>query len=369
MVGKFIDRLFKKVWSDTDIEKYVGKNIQSYLTYAQDDNIRKFSASGGSTTAILIHGLEHGFFDGALVCKTVMVSGKVRTKFEVAVTKQDILEARGSKYVESNFTRDAIPQIKNFSGKVAVVGLPCDLSALTRLCRRDRVLASKVSLTIALVCGHNSRTDLIDEISTRLEKESGKKIVDYRFRVGHWRGFLEADLDDGSTIRKPTKFFNDYQNLHFFSERKCMSCHDHYGYVADITVGDVWLFKLKDNPIKHTGIIVRTNRGKSILDSSTFSGDIHSEGLDVREIMDGQSRIGPSHYNVTARHKVGKILGIKVKDTVNEKVSVATYINTFLSLLNIKVSSKPWGKKIIFSMPRIILKAYLYFKKALESYK
>jgi len=369
MFGKVIDRVFKKTWTDAEVQRYVGDYQNSYLTYALDESIRIKSASGGATSAILIHGLESGLFDGAVVCNTRVKEGKVRAYFTIATTKEMVLAARGSKYVETKFLHEVLPLIRAFSGRVSVAGLPCDLSALKRRCEKEPQLSSKIVLSIALVCGHNSRTTLIDEITSRLEREAKKKLVDYRFRVGHWRGQLEAEFEDGSVLSKPTKFFNDYQNLFFFSERKCMFCHDHYGYNADISVGDVWLFGLKNNPIKHTGVIVRSHRGQKAWESAVTANAVHSSEMDIRSIMDGQSRIGPSHYNDTARHKAGKMLGFKIKDTVAQPVSWHSYLNALITLANLRLSEKPWGQSLIFSTPRPLLKFYLYIKKALESLK
>ncbi|MEZ0121967.1 MAG: Coenzyme F420 hydrogenase/dehydrogenase, beta subunit C-terminal domain [Candidatus Reddybacter sp.] len=369
MLGNIIDNVLKKAWTDEDVQRYVGHYQNTYLAYAKDDCIRSKAASGGTTSAILIHGIETGLFDGAVVCNTLIKEGRVRAHFSIATNAQQVLAARGSKYVETRFLREVLPLIRSFDGKVAVVGLPCDISALQRRCNKEPDLAHKVALTFALVCGHNSRTELIDKITSRLEREAGKKLTDYRFRVGHWRGQLEAEFEDGSVLRKPTKFFNDYQNLFFFCERKCMACHDHYGYDADISVGDVWLFGLKNNPIKHTGVIVRSSRGEETWKRAVSADVVFSSELDVRSIIDGQSRIGPSHYNDTSRHKAGKLLGIKIKDTVSHPASWHSFLNAFITLANMRLSETPWGQSFIFAVPRPCLKFYLYIKKALESLK
>lgn len=369
MIGKVVDGLLKKTWTQEEIQMYVGEYKNAYLSYAQDLQIREKAASGGVTSALLIYGLQNNLFDGAIVAKTVILNGKVRVQFEIATTKEQILAARGSKYVETKFLQEVLPLIRAFNGRVAVVGLPCDITALTNRCSKEPLLNQKIALKIALVCGHNSRVELIDHVSSQIEKEAGKKIVDYRFRVGHWRGRLEAEFEDKSIVTKHTKNFNDYQNLFYFCEKKCMACHDHYGYAADISIGDVWLFRLKANPIKHSGLIIRTEVGELIYNSAVKSLLLNSTPLDVRDIMDGQSRIGPSHYNVSARVKAGKLLGIKLKDTVKQKVSWHEFLNAFMSLANMRLSEKKWGKKLIFYTPRTILKASLYFKKALESIK
>ena len=367
MLGKTAERLLRKNWSDDDVQRYVGDVEAAYLTYATAGEVRTTAASGGTTSAILIHGLAHGLFDGAVVCETIVIDGKVRPRFAIATTTEAVLAARGSTYVETRFVRDVLPLIREFDGTVAVVGLPCDITALRRHAARDPELDVKIALTIALVCGHNSRTELIDHVTDRLEHEVGASLTQYRFSVGHWRGRLEAEFDDGTLVSKPSREFKTYQNLYVCAERKCLSCADHYGYDADISSGDVWLYRLKSDPIKRTGIITRTARGQAVFDSAAGSGEVGSEGIDVRVIMDGQSRIGPSHYNVTARARAGRRLGVTVRDRVNARVSWHEYLNAVFSIGTMKLSETERGRGLIFRTPRPVLRAYLFVKKGLES--
>lgn len=368
MLGRGLDHLFKKIWSHEDVLRYVGEYRGAYQTYAESEEVRSLAASGGTTSALLIHGLENGDFDGAVVCETVIEQGKVRPQFSIATRASQVLAARGSKYVETRFLAEVVPLIQNFSGRVAVVGLPCDIAGLARSCAKDPALAEKVAVTVALMCGHNSRAELIDNITSRLEREAGSSIARYRFRIGHWRGKLVAEFEDGTVLSKPTKFFNDYQNLYFFCQRKCLSCHDHYGYHSDLSVGDIWTYKLKMDPIKYTGLIARTERGHCLFNRAIGTGDVFSKELDIREIMDGQSRVGPFHYNVSARSKAGKLFGIRIEDKVHQKVRWNEFLNAFITLLNFKISNLKFGKRVIFNIPRSLLRLSLYFKKLLESF-
>ena len=367
MLGKIADRVLKKTWTDEDIQRYVGTYRNAYLTHAEDPHVRARAASGGTTSAMLIQGLQAGDFEGAVVCNAVVQEGRVRAHFAIATTAEQVLRARGSKYVETAFLREGPALIHSFDGRVAVVGLPCDVTAVKRWCIRDPHLAQKVRFTFALVCGHNSRAVLIDRVTERLAHEVGQPLVDYRFRVGHWRGRLEAEFADGTVISKPYTYYSDYQNLFFFSERKCMACHDHFGYDADISVGDVWLFRLKDDPVKHTGVISRTEQGQKACEEAFAAGVVRASPVDIREIMDGQSRIGPFHFNVSARHKAGKLMGVRIKDTIHHPVSWHAYLNALITVLNLRLSETKWGRRVIFALPRPILKAGLYFKKGLES--
>lgn len=369
MLGEHLERWLKKDWTPVDVEHQVGEFRSTWLSHAQDPQVRAGAASGGSTSALLIEGLQRGFFEGAVVCTCVVEEGRIRARFQIMTTAEDILAARGSKYVETRFLHEVLPLIRNFDGRVAVVGLPCDISALRRHCEREPAIGEKLSLCVALVCGHNSRKALVDGITSKIERSTGKSIRDFRFRVGHWRGHLEAILEDGSVFRRPSSTFTDYQNLFYFCERKCMACHDHYGYAADLSMGDIWLYRLKSRPIKPNAVIVRTPLGEQCLQAAHESATLHLETIGIHDIMDGQARIGPAHYNVSARARAGRWLGIHLPDKLGVRVSWHAFLNALISLANMRLSETRAGRALIFALPRPALKLLLYFKKGLESLK
>lgn len=367
MFGKLIDRAVKKPWSSEEIRKYMGVTSGAFLTHASSAELREKAASGGSTTAILCALLETGHIDGAVVCRAEVIDSRVRARMIVATTVDEIRSAQGSKYVETPFLKEALPLIRAFHGRVAVTALPCDVSALRRHMQRDEALAQKVRLVIGVICGHNSRKELIDATVRRIEAQTGSPITRYRFRVGHWRGRLEAECANGQLFSRPSSHFNDYQNLFYFCQKKCMACEDHFGYETDLSVGDVWLYRLRADPIKHTAIITRNDSGDHAVRIACAQNAIVTEALDVEDILDGQSRIAPFHYNVSARAKVGRLLGIKLKDKVQEPVRWHSWLAALITMSNMKFSQSERRAKWIFRVPRPLLKCYLYALKGLET--
>jgi coenzyme F420 hydrogenase subunit beta len=366
-VGQYIDSLLRKKWSDAEIDKYIGKNHKyACLTYARDHKIRDGAASGGSVTSILINALENGLVGGVLVCKRVIEDQKVRPKFFIATTREEILAARGSCYVATEFVKEAKLLIDSFSGKLAVVGLPCNISALHRLSHNSSSLKGKIIVKISLLCGHNSRVDLIDKMTKRIGHHMRAKIISLNFRTGPWRGKTEAILEDG---RRVNLAFKLYQNLYFFSEGKCLYCNDHFGYDADISVGDMWLYRFRNSDTRPNGIIIRTTAGDEIFQASKKTGYISVLPSSYDEILDGQSRAAPFHYNVAARHLAGKLLGISIPDKFQERVKWHHFLAALIVLLNVQWSGSRHLAPIIFLMPKSLLKFYLFLLKGLQSLK
>jgi coenzyme F420-reducing hydrogenase beta subunit len=179
---------------------------------------------------------------------------------------------------------------------------------------------------------------------------------------------LRATFEGGENVETPFSRFSDYRNLYFFAQRKCHQCCDHFGFHSDLSAGDVWSPRMKELPVKHTAIITRSEFGQRLVEEATNDGILSTMEATAEEVCDGQARTLPFHYNTTARARVGRLFGLKIKDTVREKVRWNDYLVAFLAILNQRFSSTNWGRRLIMLTPRPLLKLYLYFFKALESF-
>lgn len=358
--------ILHKQWGPEVVRQYIGAYRQSYFAYAGDAAIRQQAASGGVITALLDFALSSGRIDGALVCTSQVIDGRVVPQFVIAADRRALLDAQGSKYIAVNFNRDALPLILAFKGRLAVVALPCDLSNLRRLAENDAEIREKVLFTIGLLCGHNSRPELTEMVVDKL-RPAGAALTDYRYRQGHWRGELEARFDNGDTIHKPFSYFSDYQNLFYFCQQKCHHCHDHAAYEADISIGDIWSLRMKENPIKHNAVIVRTEPGAALFEAALQAGAVRGQPEPIAEICEGQARSMPFHYNVSARARAGVKLGIAIKDSVSAPVRWYEYLTARMALRNEIRSRGSKGMKKVARIPRFILKLKLYVMKGLES--
>jgi coenzyme F420-reducing hydrogenase beta subunit len=365
--NRLIDNILKQNWDETQIIKFIGYYQKSFFGYASDVNIRENAASGGVVTAILWHLLSMNIIDGALVCRTVIKQGKVHPEFFIAKTLEDLLLSQGSKYISTRFSFEALPIIKDFKGDLAIVALPCDAKILHLYCKTHQETMEKIKCVITLFCGHLSTPELSTQIVEKLKPEHKAELINFRYRSGHWRGQLKATFQEDQIQIKPFSFFSDYQNLFFFSERKCLHCFDHTGYFSDISVGDIWLQEMKENPIKHSGIIAKTKIGLDFIQTAAENKSLIIIEKPINDIVESQSRSLKIHYNISARAKAGKLLGENIKDEVKEKVRVIDFLVAFLLMMNHKLTERQWGKKLVFLIPRPIIKLYLYFIKGLET--
>ncbi|GAB4321919.1 MAG: hypothetical protein Kow00117_10990 [Phototrophicales bacterium] len=366
MLKRIKRKIWTRKWTQEQLNKYIGNFQHVYFTYAADEALRARAASGGSTSALLVYLLETGQIDGAVVCRTVLIEGKPRPEFFIARTKDDIIAAQGSKYSAVYFAANAFPLIRAFEGKLAVVALPCDAKNLQRWREKHPEIDQKIACVITLFCGHNSEPELTDAIIKKLGHPAN--LVDYTYRFGHWRGNLKATYDDGTEIIKPFKYFSDYRNLYFFAQEKCHHCFDHYGYYCDISAGDIWSPEMKHDPIKHTCLITRSDVGQRIVETAVQAGALVAREESIVAVANGQARTMPFHYNITSRARVGRLLGLKIKDETKERVRWNDYLIAFIALFNERFSKTRIGRRIILMMPRPLIKLYLYLFKGLETF-
>jgi hypothetical protein len=124
---------------------------------------------------------------------------------------------------------------------------------------------------------------------------------------------------------------------------------------------------MKQNPIKHTALITCSDAGQRAVESALNSGALIGQKEPIEEVMDGQARTLPFHYNVSARAKVGRLFGERIPDHVQERVRWNEYIVAFIALFNERLSRSRWGQRLIMMIPKPLIKLYLYFMKGLES--
>jgi coenzyme F420-reducing hydrogenase beta subunit len=363
--GKIVDTLLRRKWTDERIRKYIGDHESSWLMYSQIDTIRENAASGGVITSLLSFLLENGEIDGALVLTSRVVANEVVPEYIIAKTREELMSAQGSKYLTTNFSRDAVPLIKSFEGRLGVVMLPCDSWTISRLIKNSEELRQKIVLRITVFCGHISDAGLT-RMMIEKRKPQGVSLEEFRYREGHWRGKTRYDLEGKPSVVKPFNEFSKYQNLYFYCARKCLRCHDHTGYDSDLSVGDVWLQAMKNNPIKHNAVIVRNAQTRQFLNRAIEKEYITGYQVPIEYIADAQSRSLPMHYNVSARAKAGKLLGIKITPPIEEKVRVVDFLVAYVILFNYRMTTTPQGRALLRKVPKQAILFYLYFLKGLE---
>ncbi|HVS12595.1 MAG TPA: Coenzyme F420 hydrogenase/dehydrogenase, beta subunit C-terminal domain [Thermoanaerobaculia bacterium] len=355
--------------ADPRSEYMVGPICSAVTGYASDADTRTGAASGGVVAALLLHLLESGEVTGCVTSRVVVRDGELDTETFIATTREEILDTRTSIYFEFDpFNLEVLERMRAHDGRLAVVGLPCDLSKLRRRCAKDPELAQRCHLLIGLYCAHTSRKELI----VRVLAKEGVEIADlerFRFRTGRWRGQMQLDFRDGSHREIPFPHYSLYQNLFVLSAAKCMACADHYAEDADLATGDVWTKEAKRHEIKHSIFVSRNARGKAALDAALEAGVLVGRPSTPHEVFRANRRAVIYHKAIDARARVWRLWGRTLKTPPgawparwNERLGALIVIGIE------ELSKRKWGLRLIFALPRRLVWCVLAFFKLLSHY-
>jgi len=352
---------------EPDVSTPLGHYHGVWLGYSASEEIRKNAASGGIVTGILEGLFKRGDIDGALVCRSEVENGQMKPKIYIAQSSDELRKAQTSKYYDIPVIQ-GLKAIQDFQGKVAVVGLPSQITAITRRMQKSSDLEKKIHVRIAIFCGHNSKEELLQRVLAK----RGIRMTDveqFFFRKGLWRGKSVVRMKDGSEIQFPFQEFSHYQNLHILSLDRCLNCFDHMGYYSDISTGDVWLGKEKKSPIKKSIFLSRTERGHEILQSLLKEGDLVGEATDRRTLYRSQKRSINYHYNQTARARLSKFFGIRVVERIDSKPRFRDYLAAVIVLTNHMISKNEKLLALFMKLPKVLIRGYVYLFKGLTHYE
>lgn len=258
----------------------LGSVEEAYIGYAKDQRTRTNGSSGGITSAILICALESGLIDGAIVVG-MNQEQPWKPQVKIAKTKEEIIEAAGSKYsvVPVN---SILQSLRKVSGKFALVGLPCHIRGL-QLARKHglEMISKKIVFTAGLFCGLNLRTTATAYLLRKIGIENPRTIEKLEYRHGYPGSFYVRLTNRECYVPK-----KDYEFLNLlFRYEACKYCNDLSNELADISIGDIFSLRSKD-PV---GVALsRSKIGENILKEASLVGDINLKKISINEVIESQ---------------------------------------------------------------------------------
>ena len=236
----------------------LGVYRESYALRNADESIRKRAQDGGVVTAILLHLLETGIIEGAVV-SGVDPKKPWKPKPMVASTRKEIVSATKSRYTRSpNLValKEALKERK--MKQIALVGTPCHIQAIQRMRLAPlKKIDRTVVMTIGLFCSETFKfkelmeDKIVGDLGVPLENLrkldiKGKLLV-------YPRGVKES-------LKIPLSEAQDW------IDPGCHGCKDFASDFADISVGGA------GTPGKWSSVLARTERGQAVIDEMISAG-------------------------------------------------------------------------------------------------
>jgi coenzyme F420 hydrogenase subunit beta len=252
---------YERQWTITGGEDNVtgaGDPITEFSANVED-GWREDAQDGGVVTSVLIHLLEAGEIDGALIA-TESEEAEWKAESFLATTPGELIDNTGTIYNQTMALGNL--NLEQWAHKLdgpleeaslALVGTPCEIEGIRAIQdfewdyggHEDGVRA--IEYTIALMCTKNfnyerllgeqleEKRDIPPEDIGKLDVIDGKmKVFDHDYEL-----ILEEDIE----------------NFHVAALKGCDECADFTGYCADLTVGSV------GSSDSYSSVIVRTETG------------------------------------------------------------------------------------------------------------
>lgn len=279
----------------------IGIIRRAYLGHAQGKVIRRSGASGGVITALLVSLLRNGDIDGAVVVDAIPGRPWLFSP-KIATTEEEIIAAAKSKYVlvPSNVI---LQQTKRFRGRLAFVGLPCEIEALQKTQDVAPSLVKNIILLIGLYCGSNLYYEATCSLLKRFGIEDYAQIASLQYRDGTWPGNFQVDLVNGQSFSISKDAFN-YLTF-FYCPERCMLCADPMSEFADISVGDGWAYE-KNGEQGWSVVLTRTEAGQNYLDQACSNGLLHLEEISEYQVVQ-------MHSHTLSNKKVGSFIRMQYR--------------------------------------------------------
>ncbi len=263
----------------------ISSEWECYLIHSVDDSVRNDSASGGFITSVILHLLESKQVDGAVVVRCAGENALVAESL-IATDRTTVLSARGSKYTPvSNCA--VLKEIINIPGRYVFVGTPCMLEGLSQLEKTHPLLKERIALRVGFVCaGMASRLSTRNYIE-RDGKVDISKVRNIAYRGGGWPGRFRVFGEDETILMDRPLIGGSLTHVvgvdHYL---RCENCLDHWAHFADVTVSDPWFDEMIRNEKQgSTAIMIRTERGKEVVDALIRSGNVVYRRIAVNDML------------------------------------------------------------------------------------
>ncbi len=254
-------------------EPPIGSYSDVISAQSTDRQILDVATDGGVVTALLVHMLESGFIDGAVVSKSR--DGFSREPI-VAVSREELISAAGSHFGELPHLEELGDRYTNYVSvvryatraaprklnRLAVVGTPCQITAIRNMQALAMMPSDIMTFTIGLFCMQCFdlrkllEKDFLSRRNISLDDILGMNIKDE---------FI-LTLHSGINVRIPMREIEE------IARPACLKCQDFSNDFADISVGGL------GSPDKHTTVMIRTIKGKMMMADALAGGVIRKTG-------------------------------------------------------------------------------------------
>ena len=275
--GKGIDypRLYRDHYGALPGSWLVGPIIATRTGFAGDPAIRARGASGGVTTAVLVHLLESGRIDAAIVVRQGVPAPREASAV-FARTRDEILAAAQSVYIPVSVL-DILPRLEP-GKRYAMTLVPEQAAALRRLQASGHPQARQVEWVLGPYTGTALYPAAIDTFLRSNGVSKDDPVTSLEWRAGDWPGYLEIRTKSGKVLRSKKVYYNFL--IPFFVTRASLQSMDFANEFCDLSVGDAWSPKFEAEGGGHSVVVTRSAAMEAVIQEMVGHGLLALEAED-----------------------------------------------------------------------------------------
>lgn len=287
----------------------LGSYLESWVVWATDPEARFKGASGGVLTALAAWLGETGR------ARQVLGAGPgtdPRRTVSLTITdRATALAAAGSRYAP--FAAAADPRA--IDGANAVIAKPCEASALSRLLDERQVADRPILLSF--FCAGTPSQRATDDLVRELGVDDDASVTALRYRGCGWPGDFTVTAEGRDHQMDYRTSWGD--RLGPTVQWRCKICPDGVGESADISVCDYWEVDEQGYPVfddaeGRSGLLVRTERGRALVQEAREAGVIAGEKLVADRIAAIQPGQTWRRRNLFGRLAGARLAGARIPD-------------------------------------------------------
>lgn len=298
---------------NTDISSPVsqawGPVLEVWEGYAADEEIRFKGSSGGAVTALSLAAMQSAGFAGTLHVKASIDNPKFN-EARLSKKRSELMEGVGSRYAPASVA-DRLDLVSEAEGACVIVGKPCDIAAVNAVCDLRTDIARNIGLTISIFCAGTPSHKGTDALLHHLGKPRNAELSSLRYRGNGWPGKMTAEWSDGPENNTASTSYSDgWGNiLQKHRQWRCMTCADHAGEGADLSVGDPWQTPSEEGGHGKSLIVVRTERGRVMLQRALAAGYLKLSPRSPDVLFQAQPNLVATKGAVWGRRLMQSLLG------------------------------------------------------------
>jgi coenzyme F420 hydrogenase subunit beta len=252
-----------------------GPVVSIQKSWAGRNDIRHWSAAGGTLTALGCYLLESGKVEAVLHVKA-SAALPAFTEAQVSRTPQEVIAGAQSRY-GPGAALTPVMELLDAGTRFAVIAKPCDIAAIRNLAKIDPRVEKQIPYCLTIFCGGVPTIHTAHKIAA-YRGVAPEQLSVFRWRGNGWPGPTHIETTDGRSIdlTYDEVWYDSSVPWTYDIQFRCKICPDAIGELADIAAPDGWVME-GGQPIHREApganiAIARTAAGQKLLEAAATAG-------------------------------------------------------------------------------------------------